>query len=108
MFHTQIEPAATPQESRRRAPRLSVEAEVGLRALGQTGVEARLVNLSSLGFMAECDLDVGAGSRVWVNLPGVGRANALIVWVRGGRIGGEFAEAIDPLAVLQALGLRSN
>jgi hypothetical protein len=44
------------------------------------------------------------GSRVWLTLPGAGRVNALVIWARNGRIGGEFAETIDPLAVIHAAG----
>jgi hypothetical protein len=30
--------------------------------------------------------------------------NGLVIWSRNGCIGGAFAEPIDPLAVLQAMG----
>ncbi len=67
-------------------------------------VDARLVNISSRGFMAETKAIIEAGSRIWLTLPGPGRVNALVVWTRGGRIGGEFAQPIDPLTVFQAIG----
>lgn len=92
------------QDQRRREPREAVSADVPLRQLGETAVDARLVNISSRGFMAETRAEIGAGSRIWLTLPGPGRVNALIVWARGGRIGGEFSAPIDPLSVFQALG----
>lgn len=88
----------------RREPRLPVSAPVPLRELGATGVDARLVNISSHGFMAETDADIDAGSRVWLTLPGFRRVNALVVWADNGRLGGQFAEPIDPLKVFHALG----
>ena len=95
--------ADTGAESRRE-PRLPVEAEVGMRELGQAAVDAKLVNLSSRGFMAETTALISPGARVWLTLPGPTRVNALVVWARNGRIGGEFAEVVDPLQVLQAVG----
>jgi hypothetical protein len=91
-------------EPRRREPRSEVSAEVSLRELGQTAVDARLINISSRGFMAETEALIVKNSRVWLTLPGAGRVNALVVWAKNGRIGGEFAQPIDPLAVMFAAG----
>ncbi len=103
MIHAKIT-IDTSVEPRRREPRTPVVAEIPLRQLGQTAVEARLVNISSRGFMAETQALIESGSRIWLTLPGPGRVNALVVWARNGRIGGEFAQPIDPLSVFQALG----
>jgi len=89
---------------RRSEPRIDVQAAVPLRELGHAAVDARLVNISSRGFMAETEALIEPGSRVWLTLPGLPRANARVVWARSGRIGGEFAEPIDPLEVFQAIG----
>jgi hypothetical protein len=89
---------------RRRELRVEVDAPVPLRKLGHPAVDARLLNISSHGFAAETDALIEPGSRVWLTLPGLTRANALVVWARSGRIGGEFAEPIDPLEVFQAIG----
>ena len=91
-------------EPRRREPRVPVTADMPLRALGQNAVPARLINLSSHGFMAETAALISPGSRVWLTLPGATRVNALIVWARDGRVGGEFAGTVDPLAVFHAVG----
>ncbi len=103
MIHAQIT-IDTEVEPRRREPRTEVEAEIPLRQLGQTAVDARLINISSRGFMAETDGLIKSGSRIWLTLPGPGRVNAIVIWARNGRVGGEFAQSIDPLAVLEALG----
>ena len=51
--------------------------------------------ISETGFMAESDGDFEVGSRVWLILPGRDRANALVRWIAGKKIGAEFAEPID-------------
>jgi hypothetical protein len=105
MIHATITPdRAAGTGSRRREVRVEAGAGVSLRPLGTTAVDARLLNISSLGFMAATDAQIEPGSRVWLTLPGVERVNALVVWARSGRLGGEFAAPIDPLQVLQAIG----
>jgi hypothetical protein len=104
VIQAQIVPDLGAGEPRRRAPRLEADADVSMRALGCTAVAARLINISSHGFMAETDACIEQGVRVWLTLPGLPRMNALIIWARGGRLGGEFLTPIDPLAVFQVIG----
>ena len=80
---------------RRRSPRLPVEVEATVRELGTNGVEARVLNISESGFMAESDGRFEVGSRVWLMLPGRERANAVIRWTAGDRLGAEFSEPIS-------------
>ena len=91
-------------EPRRREGRASVSADVPVRPHGQNSIEGRLVNISSRGFMSETDELIEPGSRVWITLPGAGRVGGLVIWMKNGRIGGELAKPIDPLAVLHAVG----
>jgi PilZ domain len=78
-------------EERRRESRVPVELEARVRELGAEGVEARVLNISERGFMAETDGHFEVGTRVWLMLPGKGRVNALVKWVAGDRIGAEFS-----------------
>ncbi len=80
---------------RRRSSRLPVELEAKVRELGATGVEARLVNISETGFMAVSDARFEVGARVWLMLPGRERANAVIKWTAGDKVGAEFASPIS-------------
>lgn len=77
---------------RRRAERLPVDIEARLRELGSAGSEARILNISETGFMAEIDEDFEVGARVWLMLPGRERANAVVRWTAAGKLGAEFAE----------------
>jgi hypothetical protein len=66
-----------------------------MRELGASGVEAKVLNISERGFMAVSDGRFEVGSRVWLMLPGRDRANAVIKWTAGDKIGAEFAEPIS-------------
>lgn len=80
---------------RRRSSRLPVELEAKMRELGAMGVEARVLNISERGFMAVSDGRFEVGSRVWLMLPGRERANAVVKWTAGDKIGAEFSEPIS-------------
>jgi hypothetical protein len=54
-----------------------------------------VINISEHGFMAEADAHFEVGSRVWLMLPGRDRANAVIKWTAGDKLGAEFAEPIS-------------
>jgi len=86
---------AEDQSDRRRSSRLPVELEAKMRELGASGVEAKVVNISERGFMAVSDARFEVGSRVWLMLPGRERANAVIKWTAGDKIGAEFADPIS-------------
>ena len=88
-------------DDRRRSARLPVDLEVKMRELGANGVEAKVLNISANGFMAATETQFEVGSRVWLMLPGRERANAVVRWTAGDKIGAEFAEPVE-LACLTA------
>lgn len=94
MIKARIAEAPDPKD-RRRAPRLPVELDVKMRELGASGVEARVLNLSEQGFMAESDGHFEVGSRIWLILPGSDRVSAMVKWTAGDKLGAEFAEPIS-------------
>jgi hypothetical protein len=79
-------------DDRRIAARTPVALDVTMRELGSTGIEARVLNISERGFMAVTETRFEVGARVWLMLPGRTRANAVIKWTAGDKIGAEFAE----------------
>jgi len=76
---------------RRRVSRFPVELGAKVRELGAEGVEARVLNISESGFMAETDGAFEVGSRIWLMLPGRERSNAVVKWIAGDKIGAEFS-----------------
>lgn len=80
---------------RRRSPRYPVDVEGKVRELGAEGSEARILNISEKGFMAESSAEFEVGSRIWLILPGRDRASAVVRWTAGLRLGAEFAEPIS-------------
>jgi hypothetical protein len=82
-------------DERRRFQRLPVELEAKMRELGASGVEAKVLNISETGFMAVAEGRFEVGSRVWLMLPGRERANAVVKWTAGDKIGAEFAAPVS-------------
>jgi hypothetical protein len=81
---------------RRRAGRAPVELGATMRELGAGGVEATVLNVSERGFMAVVDGHFEVGARVWLILPGGReRANAVVKWTVGDKLGAEFAEPVS-------------
>lgn len=52
--------------------------------------EARVVNLSSTGMMAECAIEPRIGERLGLDLGEAGRGKCVVRWIRGSRLGLEF------------------
>ena len=90
---------------RRRFERLPVDVDAKMRELGASGIEAKVLNISERGFMAACDGRFEVGSRVWLILPGRERANAVVKWTAGDKIGAEFA---DPISVDSVKSFSAN
>jgi hypothetical protein len=85
---------AQDQSDRRSATRHPVDLDGTMRELGNQGVDAKVLNISETGFMAVAGGEFEVGSRVWLMLPGRDRANAVVKWTAGDRIGAEFAAPI--------------
>lgn len=94
MIKARIADAGDPND-RRRTSRLPVDIGARVRELGSEGCEAKVLNISETGFMAEAEGEFEVGTRIWLILPGRERANALVRWIAGSKIGAEFAEPIS-------------
>jgi len=94
MIKARIADAEDPSE-RRRFSRHPVNLDARVRELGETGIDARILNISEKGFMAQSEGRFEVGSRVWLMLPGRERANAIVKWTAGDKLGAEFAERIS-------------
>jgi hypothetical protein len=87
---------------RRQFDRLPIELGATMRQLGETGLEARILNISERGFMAQSEGKFEVGARVWLMLPGRSRANAVIRWTAGDKLGAEFAQPISLLGLIRS------
>lgn len=97
--------AKDPAGSERRVqPRAAVDLEAHVREMGQTGTEARVLNISADGFMAETSTEHEVGARVWLILPGRERASAIVRWTAAGKLGAQFAEPLSDEALAQIGG----
>jgi phage FluMu gp28-like protein len=96
---------AEDNSERRQYSRHRVTLDATVRELGTTGIEASVLNISEQGFMAQSEAEFEVGSRVWLILPGRERANAVVKWIAGDKLGAEFAEPIT-LSGLNAAGRR--
>lgn len=94
MIKARIEDAGESAE-RRQSSRVPVDLGARVRELGDTGTDARIINISERGFMAQSDGRFEVGSRVWLILPGRERATAVVRWTAGDKLGAEFAEPVS-------------
>jgi hypothetical protein len=94
-----------PEYFERKAKRVPVDFEAGMREFGAIGGEVHIHNLSTHGFMTEADDLYPVGSYVWLNLPGVGRVNARIIWRDCFRYGCEFVTPLDTVQCATAIAL---
>ena len=88
--------AAIPNlEGARRAERRPVSGSTRLKPNGWSNVEAAMLDLSELGFRAQCDVRLRVGGTVSIEIPGVGTVDAQVEWQRDGEFGARFYAAID-------------
>lgn len=84
------------QFKQRKAARTPVSTATRLRPRSSYDVEVRLCDVSTGGFMAECQEPVRIGSYVSLEVPGVGAVHAQVRWQLGNRMGGMF---LDPISL---------
>ena len=78
----------------RRSKRLEVESTTSLRH-NLYSVEVKIRNVSTCGFMADCNDRVQIGSYVSLDVPGMGPVHAQVRWQIGGKMGGLFLHPIS-------------
>lgn len=80
----------------RRTERLPVTTNTQLRPHNWYSIEVQICDVSTSGFMAECEGSVQIGSYVSLDVPGLGPVHAQVRWQLGGRMGGMF---LDPISL---------
>ena len=82
------------QDQERQAERLALSEAAQLKPNSWSSVEIRMVDLSSLGFRAECEARLQPGSCVTLEIPGIGTVEAQVEWHRGSEFGARFLRPI--------------
>lgn len=66
--------------------------------------QVRVRNLSAGGLMAEYPAPIATGTRIEIELRGIGLVGGQIAWATDGRIGIAFDQAIDPMLARKPVG----
>ncbi len=90
----------------RRASRLEVAGVASLKQQNLYSIEVQIRDVSTLGFMAECEEPVRIGSYVTLDVPGLGPVHAQVRWQIGARMGGMFLDPIS-LARCEWVGVKA-
>lgn len=83
--------ATLPSAEGRRAERRVVNLAASLREPGATIADVEILNLSTDGYMAKCDLPLEQGQAVYLKLPGMEALKSRLVWMEDGKAGFEFS-----------------
>lgn len=92
----QMQASHDPWIELRQVQRDEVDFCVMMRRPKGRGMDARVVNLSTHGFMIRIDDAFEQGENVVIDLPVVGERLAKIAWALGGRVGGQFIVPVQP------------
>ena len=86
---------AEDHSDRRQFSRLRVEIEARVRELGAAASKRGCSTSPKAASWPQSEVHFEVGSRVWLMLPGRERANAVVKWTAGDKLGAEFAEPIS-------------
>lgn len=92
-------PSAQKPARPRVAPRKPVDLGAGLRPAGGSGVNVRVVDLSTHGFCVETHLLLEPGADLWLRLPSLEMRHARVAWTRGALVGCAFDPPLAPYVV---------
>ena len=79
----------------RRTGRVKVDRKSSMRSQHWYNIEVKVRDVSTCGFMAECDAPVRIGSYVSLDVPGIGPVHAQVRWQLGATMGGMFLDPIN-------------
>jgi hypothetical protein len=79
----------------RRAERLAVDANARMKPNDWSSLEIRILDVSALGFRAQCEARLQPGGSVTVEVGGIGSVEAQVEWQRGQQFGARFFQPID-------------
>jgi PilZ domain len=80
----------------RRAERLDVIIEAGLREHGNPRFEVKVIDLSLTGFRCETSFNMNIDGTVWLTIPGLSGLESRVVWKDKFRYGFVFLQPLYP------------
>lgn len=92
---TACAPATSSAMAVRGETRLALDEPVRLAPNAWSSVEVRMLECSAKDFRAKAELNLRAGARVALDLPGLGRVTALVAWQGADQFFAIFDEPID-------------
>jgi PilZ domain len=96
--------SVSPDGRRKKRSSVAISANLGLG--GFHGHDVIIRDISELGFKVESSVAISRGAIVRLRIPGIGVVLGRIVWVRAGRIGGEFVNPLNATRLSMAIGFR--
>lgn len=79
----------------RRSERISLDEPARLHPNEWSSLEVQVLDFSEQGFRARCDASILSGSRVTLEIPGLGPVDAQVSWRGRGEIGAKFILPVD-------------
>jgi len=79
----------------RRTERLALDESTRLRPNDWSSLEVRMLDISPLGFRAQCEARLQPGGTVTLDIPGLGGVEAQVEWQRGTEFGARFFLPIE-------------
>jgi hypothetical protein len=81
---------------RRKARRFALKEPARIQPNGWSTVFGEVIDFSSGGFRARCEVFLKTHSYVALEVPGFGVVTARIVWCKNGQFGAKFIHPVDP------------
>ena len=79
----------------RQTERLALDESTRLRPNDWSSLEIRMLDVSPLGFRAQCEARLRPGGTVTLDIPGLGGVEAQVEWQRGNQFGAHFFVPIE-------------
>jgi len=82
------------QVERRKVERISIEKPARLRPNDWSVVDINVIDVSTWGFRAAADIQLRPGGYLTIEVPGVGRCDAKVIWQQAREFGARFLRAM--------------
>lgn len=92
-FKARLGPADLGNQRRGERTRVDIDGDLRMPAIADFAV--RILDISTDGFLAECEAPFAPGSPLRLTLIGIGIFDTSVIWQRSGKLGCVFASPIS-------------